>query len=271
MATNFVNLEKISNNFMELASEQRLDIITRLAEQKLNLSKLSELLNATKPEVHRNINRLLRAELIEKNTDGGYGLTTSGSAFLTQFSSFYFIIENKKYFASHTLRNLEQKFIQRLGALNGGRQINGFVRVLEKWKKIHENAQEYVCNILSEVPYSGDIIDVITSKLGNNVQIRSIFTENAIIPEERAKIFHEKGFQKYVQNGTLERRIKKSIGALVLITEKESAVFFSNMNGIPDLTTMFTSTDPDFHDWCYDYFEWCWKNSTNFQESKLNS
>lgn len=266
-----MNLEKISNDFMELASEQRLDIILKLSQQKLSLSKLSDLLNATKPEVHRNVNRLLNAELIEKNTDGSYSLTTSGSAFLTQFSSFYFIIENKKYFANHTLRHLEQKFIQRLGALTERKQINGFVRVLEKWKKIHENAQEYIYNILSEVPYSGDIIDVITLKLKNNIQIRSIFTENAVIPEERTKIFHEKGFQKYVQNGTLERRIKKNVGATVLVTEKESAVFFSNLNGIPDLSTMFTSIDPDFHDWCYDYFEWCWKNSTIFQESRLTS
>lgn len=256
---------------MELASEQRLGIIIRLSEQKLNLSKLSELLNATKPEVHRNVNRLLKAELIKKNTDGSYSLTTSGDAFLIQLSSFHYIIENKKYFASHTLKNLEQKFIQRLGALNEGRQINGFVRVLEKWKKIHENAHEYIYNILSEVPYSDDIIDVIASKLGNNVQIHSVFTENTIIPEDRAKKFHEKGFQNYVKSGVLERRIGKNIGASVLVTEKESAVFFPNMDGVPDLTTMFTSSDSNFHDWCYDYFEWCWKNSTRFQESKLNS
>lgn len=264
-----IDSEKTANDFLELASEQRLNIIISLAEKKLNNTKLANLLDATKPEVHRNVTRLTKAGLIEKNSDGDYGLTTYGKAILVQIPSLFFIAENRQYFSTHTLGNLESKFIQRLGSLQDKKQINGFVRVIEKWKKIHENAEKYIYNILSEVPYSRDIIDVITSKLENNIQIRSIFAEKAVIPEERQKIFEEKGFQKYVLNGLLARKIKKDITVVVLVTEKEAAVFFPHTSGGPDLSTVFVSSDPDFHDWCYDYFELCWKNSTSFHESKL--
>ncbi len=144
------------------------------------------------------------------------------------------------------------------------------MKVLEKWKKIHENADKYIFNVLSEIPYSSDIIDVISKKLKNNVQIRSVFSADVIVPEDRKKIFEEKGFQKFVSNGLLERKISKSSPLGLLITDKEAAVFFPNEEGQPDLSEMFFSTDENFHEWCQDYFDWCWKNSANFQESKLD-
>jgi predicted transcriptional regulator len=264
-----IDSEKIVDDFLEMASEQRLNIMLNVTEKRLNISKLANLLGATKSEVHRNVSRLTKTGLIEKDSDGNYGLTTYGSAILVQISSLCFMSENKSYFAIHTLGNLEPKFIQRLGALQDKKQVNGFVKVLEKWKKIHESAEKYIYNILAEVPYTGDIIDTIRSKLENGIPIRSIFAEKAAIPEDRNRIFEEKGFQKYVVGGQLERRIKKDISVVVLVTEKEAAVIFPNTMGAPDMSTMFFSSNLDFHEWCFDYFEWCWKNSTAFHESKL--
>jgi predicted transcriptional regulator len=264
-----IDSAKIADNLLELASEQRLNIIFNLLEKKLTISKLADLLDVTKPEVHRNVMRLTKAGLIERDSDGNYGLTTNGRATIIQISSLMFISENKSYFSTHTLGNLEPKFIQRLGSLQNKKQINGFVRVFEEWNKIHENAEKYIYNILVEVPYSKEIIDVIHSKLEKNVMIRSIFSEKAVIPGNRKKTFEEKGFQKFVVSGLLERKIKEDISVAVLVTEKEAAAFFPNAIGEVDLSVMFFSTNPDFLDWCYDYFEWCWKNSSTFQESKL--
>ena len=47
--------EKTSNDFLELASEQRLNIIKELAKNKHTISKLANILDATKPEIHRAI------------------------------------------------------------------------------------------------------------------------------------------------------------------------------------------------------------------------
>lgn len=263
------DIENIANDFLEFASEQRLNILTNIAEKKLNITRLAEILDATKPEVHRNIGRLIKAGVIEKQVDGNFILTTYGKTILVQIPSLSFISENKQYFSNHTFGNLEKKFIQRIGALHEKKQIKGFVKVLEKWKNIHENAEKYICNILSEVPYSSDIIDIISLKLENNIKIQSIFTENAIIPDERQTIFQKKGFQKYITNSMLERKMMKGVSTLVLVTDNEAAVFFPNNQGIPDLSTMFTSINSDFHEWCMDYFESCWKNASSFQESKL--
>lgn len=261
--------EKIASVFLELASEQRLNILQNLEEENLNIAKLAKILDATNPEVHRNVGRLSKNGLIVKNPEGNYQLTTFGKTVLAQIPAIGFVSDNKNFFNGHNLGDVNKKFIQRIGSLQSKKQIKGFVKVLEKWKKIQENADKFIYNILSEVPYSKDIIDVISEKLENNIPIKSIFSDSVVVPEDRKKLFEEKGFQKFVTSGTLQRKISKDKVIGLLITDKEAGVFFQNFEGEPDLSEMFVSSEPDFREWCLDYFEEAWKRAANFQESKL--
>ena len=264
-----LDAEKVSAVFLEIASEQRLNILNQLAQEKLNISKLAKLLDATNPEVHRNIGRLLKNGLISKTNDGNYQLTTYGRIMLLQIPSISFVSENKDFFNDHDLNNVETKFLQRIGALESKKEIKGFVKVLEKWTKIQENADKFIYNILSEIPYSKDIIDIIAKKLEKKIPIKSIFPDSVVVPEDRKKIFEERGFQKYVSDGILQRRISPTTSVGLLITDKEAGVFFPSHDGEIDLSRMFYSSDEKFIDWCMDYFENSWKNATSFQETKL--
>jgi predicted transcriptional regulator len=264
-----LDAEKVSAVFLEIASEQRLNILNQLAQEKLNISKLAKLLDATNPEVHRNIGRLLKNGLISKTNDGNYQLTTYGRIMLLQIPSISFVSENKDFFNDHDLNNVETKFLQRIGALESKKEIKGFVKVLEKWTKIQENADKFIYNILSEIPYSKDIIDIIAKKLEKKIPIKSIFPDSVVVPEDRKKIFEERGFQKYVSDGILQRRISPTTSVGLLITDKEAGVFFPSHDGEIDLSRMFYSSDKKFIDWCMDYFENSWKNATSFQETKL--
>jgi len=149
-----LDAQKISEDFLELASEQRLGIMFLLLEKKLTISQLAKELDATAPEIHRNITRMLKNKLVEKDNESHFTLTVFGKAVCDLLPSFSFISEARTFFESHDLGNLEIKFIQRLGALQNHKKIKGFVKVLEKWTEIHNNSEKYICNILSEVPYS---------------------------------------------------------------------------------------------------------------------
>ena len=59
------------------------------------------------------------------------------------------------------------------------------------------------------------------------------------------------------------------VDIVILLNEKETCIIFPNLNGAPDMSEMFYSEDPDFHEWALDYFEYVWQNSSSFQESKL--
>jgi len=261
--------EDTAKEFLEISSEQRLNILLKLFEKKSKISILAKEFDATVPEVFRNFERMKKAGLIKKDTDGNYDLTTYGKSIYHQIPSFVFVSQNKKYFSNHDFGDLPTKFIQRIGALQTKKHIKGFVKVLEQWKKIHQNAEKYIYNILSEVPYSQDIIDTVTSKLKNNVNIKSIISEDAVIPDERKEIFEKKNFQKFIKEGVLERRMKKNVDVSILLNEKEACVIFPKINEGPDMNEMFFSSDPLFHEWCLDYFEHCLKNSGAFQEGKL--
>jgi len=265
-----LDIENTAENFLEISSEQRLNILFLLNKQKLSLSKIAKELDASPSEVHRNISRLLKSNLIEKDSESNFFLTALGKSTCMIIPSFSFVFENNSFFKNHDFGNLEIKFIQRLGSLIEHKKIKGFVKVLETWKSIHENAEEYIYNILPEVPYFKEIIEIVEKKLKSEIPIRSIFSESTIVPEERKKIFENKNFQKFVKNGVLDRRMMKNISIVTLFNEKEAAIIFPTKNGEPDLSEMFYSTDIQFHDWCVDFFNFCWKNSGSFQDSKLN-
>lgn len=262
--------EKAAQNFLELASEQRLKILSFLEKNPATLSTITKELEATPSEVHRNINRLLDAGLVIKHHERDYDLSLFGKVVCQYTDSLFFIPENKKFFENHTLGNLPPKYIHRLGALQSHKHIKGFVKVIEQWKKIHSNADEFIYNILAEVPYSEDIIDVIESKLDKGIKVKSIFSEKTIIPDERKEIFVQRNFQKYVKSGVLERKMQKNVSVIVQINEKEAGVMFPNSSGNTDMGEMFYSKDESFREWCLDFFNENWNNSTSFQESKLD-
>lgn len=264
-----LDYNKIAANFLELSSEQRIEILYSIKEKPQSLSKLAETLGASKSEVHRNIARMIKAGLIQKDSSSDYNLTLYGKILSEQIPSMFFIPDNLAYFGNHTFGDIPVKFIQRSGSFSSCIHIKGFVKVVEQWKKIHQNSEKYIYNILSEVPYSDEIIDVIESKLKKNVSVHSVISSGAVVTDDRKNTFEKKNFSKYVKNELLQRRMSDAVSVSVLLNEKEACIIFPGGDGNPDMGHMFYGGNSEFHEWCLDYFEYCWKKSGSFQESKL--
>ncbi len=262
--------DKIAAEFLDLASEQRLNIIQNLSEKSYTVSGMAKHLEATVPEVHRNFSRLTKSGFITKNVDSTYNLTLFGHTVCQQIPWIVFLSGNKRYFADHSYKGIPTKFIHRIGELSNSKIINGYVRVLETWNHIYKNAEKYIYNILVEVSYSSDLVETLMTKLEGNVNIRSIFSESAIVSEERSKILKEKNFKKFITDETLKRKMTKDVKTVVVLNEKEATVCFPSNKNEVDLSKTFYSKDHDFHEWCFDYFDYSWRNSGSFQENKLH-
>ena len=98
--------DKAAENFLELASSQRLHILFKLLANKCTPTEVAKELDVTKQEVHRNFTRLEEVGLIEKGKDGKYGLTTFGTTMCTQVPSLVFLSQNRKYFEDHTFAEI---------------------------------------------------------------------------------------------------------------------------------------------------------------------
>ncbi len=259
--------EKAAENFLELSSHQRLEILFNLLEKKSKISNMAKQLNATNQEVHRNFMRLEDGGLIAKNKDGNYGVTTYGKTMCSQVPALIFLSENRKYFENHKFGGIPDKFIQRIGQLSSGQHTKGVTKVLEHWKAIYKNANTYIYKISSEVPI--DLIEPLIKKIKNGVMYNGILLENAIVPKGRKNLLKKLGYEKLIQEGKVERKMRKNVKTIVVLNEKEACVSFPTLAGEANLTEMFYSDDPKFHEWCLDYFRYCWYGSDAFQESKL--
>ena len=261
------NYENAARDFLELASEQRLNIIFKLLEKKSKISSMAKELDATVQEVHRNFERLADAGLIVKDKDGYYDLTTYGKTICTQVPSLLFLSKNRKYFENHDFGDIPMKFIQRIGALAGGQPVKGFVKVLEQWKSIYKNADEFICQLFTEVPL--DLIEPLLARVRKGVKLDYIFSESVIVPKGRKELLDKLGIKQLIDKGLVERKMRKNANVVVVLNEKEACVLFPTLDGVADMREMFYSKDSIFHEWCLDYFRYCWYNASPFQESKI--
>jgi predicted transcriptional regulator len=261
------NYENAASDFLELASQQRLNIIFKLLLEKTKLSNMAKELGATVQEVHRNFERLSDAGLIKKDKDGYYDLTTYGKTICTQVPSLLFLSQNRKYFENHDFGDVPMKFIQRIGALAAGQHVKGFVKVLEQWKLIYKNADEYVYQIFTEVPL--DLIEPLLNRVKKGMKLNYIFSESVIVPKGRKELLAKLGMKSLLDKGVIERKMKKEVNVVVVLNEKEACVVFPTLDGASDMSQMFYSKDQPFHEWCLDFFRYCWYGSGAFKEENL--
>jgi len=163
--------------------------------------------------------------------------------------------------------DIPHKFKIRCGQLANGQHIKGFSKVIEKWKSIYKNADEYVYEILSEVPL--DLIEPLVNRIKKGIKFNYIFSESAIVPEGRKSLLKKLGFDILMEKGLVERKMTDNVQTVLVLSEKESCVLFPDKNGESDISEMFYSDDPMFNEWCLDYFRYCWYGSDIFKESKL--
>lgn len=267
------SFENTEQTFIELASEQRLSILFKLSEQDTKLSKLAKDLNVTMQEIHRNVNRLMDVGLIKKNSDGTFSLTTFGNTIIKQIPAYDFLSRNKEYFSGHFLGEIPMKFIQRIGALDNSEYIHGMVAVMERWKQIYKESADYIYGMLPQIPL--DLIESVIPKIKEDgIKFNYILPQKAVVPKKRASLLKDAGFYDLLKNEErlVERRMVDKVQVAVVLNEKQSTVMFpaSNDKAVADMNSMFYSEDnPLFHEWCLDYFRYCWYNSKSFDESKL--
>lgn len=263
------DIESIAEEFLQAASSLRLGVLLHLKEKNDNLSSLTKILDVTASEMHRNLKRLSDDNLILKNNEGKYDLTSYGKMVCTMVPSWEFMMNNSEYFTKHDFGILPQMFLQSIGSLNNSKHIKGFVNVQDIWKKIYSNSDEYLHNILFEVSYDAEILSIITSQLKKGVNISSIFLEDAILPESRKKATGNKDILSAIQEQILVRRTIKDISTLVVLNEKEAFVMFPKSDGEIDVSEGFYSDDENFHHWCMEYFDYCMNSSGSFFEQRL--
>nr|AIE92093.1 transcriptional regulator protein-like protein [uncultured marine thaumarchaeote AD1000_19_G10] len=56
-----------------------------------------------------------------------------------------------------------------------------------------------------------------------------IVSESAIVPEGRLTRLKKSGFYELLENGSIERKMQRSVQTVVVLNEKEACIFFRKM------------------------------------------
>jgi predicted transcriptional regulator len=257
----------VGSLFFELAGGLRLSMLSKLAQKPYRLSQLASELDATMQEAHRNMTRLVGSGLVSKDREGELVLTAYGQTLVAMIPGYDFLYRNKEYFLDHSLGNLPTKFIQRMGAFEKCEVVRGVMAILQRWKNLYLESDEYIKEIMAQVPL--DLIETVSSRIEKGVKFSYIFASNAVIPKGRTQLLQKIGWRNLISKGLVERRMLPEVRVMTIFNENQGCVVFPNMKGEPDLNIMFHGTDPEFLEWCSDLFAYQWDKAETFDESKL--
>jgi predicted transcriptional regulator len=260
--------ESLKNIFFIFGNEYRLKIIDALFNKKrLTMTKLAVELGAELSTIQNYVEYLLQNEIIEKDQKGNYKLTSLTELLVMQIPSFTFLINNQEYFKEHDFGDLPIHFINRISDLCNSSIIRGYPLIHEKICDIYENCTEYIFNIIHEVDYSKDILDVLESKLKKHDKFvtKTIFSQYPVIPKKYEKIIKNYNFSIFKLNNQIQQKSIEKVKVSLILTDKESILMFPRLEKFTaDTTAILYSNDKNFHKWSLDYFIETWNIARNF-------
>lgn len=234
--------------FFELASEDRLSILRQLCIVNLKMQDIARKLNLTATEASRQLQRMSKANLIERLPDGTYTTMHFGRLILDLSASMDFAFKNKEYFSEHYIWNLPNSFIFRLGELSQCTLSSILAKNMIRWENMIKNAEKHVWVMTPQV--MPNLSRIMVEKLQQGIRLRSIIGE---APLETLKA--------YIATGkNVERKTLKQVPVILLITEKEASVSLPHINGQIDISTFF-GIDPNFLKWSNDLYQHYWNQA----------
>jgi predicted transcriptional regulator len=121
-----------------------------LNKKTSRISSLARELEITAQDAFRNINRLLETGLVrrsggEEAGDSAFQLTELGRLVIKQIPYFVAVNKHRKFFEDHAIKDIPDKFIQRIGALQNCEVVENVTPVFERiLKKLESGAKEYL-------------------------------------------------------------------------------------------------------------------------------
>ncbi len=241
------NNEGIEKLFFELASESRLGILHELQKENAKMQEIARRLDVTATEAFRQLERLSTALLVRRQPDGAFAITEYGKLVLQLSSSLDFIYKRREYFLTHDLMRLPIQFVNRLGELSQAKLVMDTIESLNRGERAFMEAEQYGWGI-AEGTIPERMEPIMSKRIQKGLKLRFLIPENrfsvmASPPPELAR--------------TLEIRSLPDLPAMVVLTEKEAAVCFRQLDGRMDYAGFF-GKEPTFHNWVKDLFLYYW-------------
>jgi predicted transcriptional regulator len=201
--------------------------------------------------------RLRNAELIEKDSDGFFGLTAFGRIIVKLLPSIRFVTENREYFLSHDTFSLPLEFIERLGELQENEYGDNVGAILVHLQQVVDDAEEYIW-LMADHPLGRQEFVTKSGKLENSRTV----TWRVIIPAVSSIDWAELRRTVGTHKGRVEYHLIEDADDIkvgIALNEKIAGLTFPNTTGKLEFNCGFrSSNNPLFLKWCQDLFILHW-------------
>jgi predicted transcriptional regulator len=238
----------VSELLFELASDERVAMLTEMESQPLRQSDVARKLSLTVQEASRQLERLTDAKLVSKDSESRYRVTPFGRIVLAILPSFSFVQQQRDFLLAHDLSSLPETFVHRLGELSNHRSISKLDEAMAHLEQVVTGSSKYVWimadqNVRQAYPHEhsagvpfklilpkgvdSETVQTLRTRIGNNLQIARM----------------------------------AEVELTIAMNEKTAAVYFQNRDGQMDFMRGFASEESTFHRWCEDIFCFFWSQA----------
>ncbi len=245
-------LESVAGLLFQLASADRLLILTEIEKSPMRLSEIAHKLSVTPQETSRHIAHLVESKLIERDSEGNYRATPFGKDLLSLVPSIAFLREEREYFLSHDLSSLPVGFVARLGELHDHKRLTHINDALMFQERVVRESKRFVW-FMSDQPV-GHALREDHSHFPEKTSLRLILprhVDTGVFDDARKNM-----------GSRFELGVVDDVRIVVAMNEKTAGIGFPTLDGRIDYTQGLSGGGPNFLGWCHDLFSYYWEEST---------
>lgn len=256
------NKIELSDLLFELSNEHRLEILNILSYHNQHLKDFSKNMTIPKPEIYRNLKRLIAAGVIIKDNRSVYSLTATGRIIISQLQNFLFLENYSKILENHDLNIIPVQFQASIGDLKNVEivegTIEGFNLTAERLEKA--NKHEY---IMTREIFTSFVVPI-KKMIDRDVEIRLLLRKNA-----KKEFFEVLESINYIKNRKIKVRFIENVEMAILVDENNGEFNIPFLNGDIDYSTTFFAKRECEISWVTNLFNYFWDHKVGELENTI--
>ncbi|MCK4566115.1 MAG: helix-turn-helix domain-containing protein [Candidatus Thorarchaeota archaeon] len=249
-----VSTEKISELLFEFSNPSRLDILMLIREKSIKPSQLARAADQTIQETSRHLQRLTKAMLVERNSDGAYSLTPFGKQLLALMPEIHFLAINSEYFTTHDPSCLPPEFRYGLGLIQEYNKASHVMEAFQQSEDLIRNSEEIIWILSDQILAS--TLPLIGEAIQRGVDFRVILPKK--IGSQGPHLEHYPNFMG--RHSQTQERFIESVQLVLVMSEKKALLSFPTKDGCPDYLG-FALTNEAGLKWCKELYLYYWNQS----------
>ena len=254
-----ISTEKIAELLFEFSNPSRLDILMLIKEKNIKPSQLARAADQTIQETSRHLQRLTKALLVERDSNGAYSLTPFGKQMLAFIQEIHFLAINSEYFTTHDPSCLPPEFRYGLGLIQQYDKASHVMEAFQQSEDLIRNSEEIIWIHSDQILAS--TLPLIDEAVQRGVEFRVILPEE--LGSQRPHLEPYPHIVRERHSQTHDRFIE-SVQLVIVMSEKKALLAFPTKDGCPDYLGFSLSNDAGLK-WCRELYLHFWSQSESWE------